>query len=205
MRPRGALGVRAARPPRLGQEWTPAMMPAAPAPASRLTVFDSVDRLGMWSLPGRASPLCGKVEYDPGRPPRLRVMEYADAVASFQMRPDRAQARIQSIRGVLETGEHVLLDDCFEHAKQTRTVQRRAGAAPGGGEIPAGTTSVASTTHIARQTYVSNAPVPDRPLFARMSVSYTSLFTWLNDYSLDGSAQNSCSPRFLNWPAPRGT
>ena len=161
------------------------MMPAAPAPASRLTVFDSVDRLGMWSIPGCALPLCGKVEYDPGRPPRLRVMEYADAIASFQKRPDRAQARIQSIRGVLETGEHVLLDDCFEHAKQTRIVRRRAGAAPGGGEIPAGTTSVANTTYIARQMYVSNAPVPDRPRFARMSVSYTSLFTWLNNYSLD--------------------
>ena len=184
MRPRGALGVRAARPSRPGPEWTPAMMPAAPAPASRLTVFDSVDRLGMWSLPGCASPLCGKVEYDPGHPPRLRVMEHADAAASFQKWLEGSRARIQSIRGVLETGEHVLLDDCFEHAKQIRTVQRQAGAAPGGEEIPAGTTSVANTTYIA-QMYVSKAPVPDRPMFARMSVSYTSLFTWLNDYALD--------------------
>ena len=160
------------------------MMPAAPAPASKLTVFDSVDRLGMWSIPGYASPLCGKVEYDPGHPPRLHVLEHADAAAPFQKWPDRAQARVQSIRGVLETGEHVLLDDCFELAKQTRTVQRQAGVAPGGEEIPASTTSVANTTHIARQMYVSNAPVPDRPRFARMSVSYTSLFTWLNDYSI---------------------
>ena len=179
------------------------MMPAAPAPASRLTVFDSVDRLGMWSLPGRASPLCGKVEYDPGRPARPRVMDHADAAASFQKRPDRAQARVQSIRGVLEAGDHVLLDDCFEHARQIRTVQRQAGAAPGGEEIPAGATSVANTTYIARQMYVSKAPVPDRPWFARMSVSYTSLFTWLNDYALDTKLNEDMSATITFAPPRR--
>lgn len=160
------------------------MMPASPPHASKLTVFDSVDRLGMWSLPGCTSPLCGKVEYDPDRKARLRVIEYADVTASLQMGLDGSQVRIQSIRGVLDTGEHVLLDECFEHAKQIYTVQRQASAAPGDDEIPASTTSVANTTYIAKQMYVSKAPVPDRPKFARISVSYTSLFTWLNDYSI---------------------
>ena len=161
------------------------MTPAGPTPASKLTVFDSVDRLGMWYLPGRASPLCGKVVYDPDHLARLRVMEPANMIDSLQKGLDRAQARVPSIRGVLETGEHVLLDDCFEHAKNVHLVQRKAGASPGGAEIPAGSTTVASTTYTARRMYVSNAPVPDRPKFARLSVSYTSLFTWLNDYSLD--------------------
>ena len=161
------------------------MMPTAPAPASKLTVFDSVDRLGMWSLPGRASPLCGKVEYDPDRPARLRVMEIAGAMTLFQKGLDGSQEKLPLVRGVLETGEHVLLDECIELAKKTLVVQRKAGAAPGGADIPASSTAVANTTYMARQMYVSNAPVPDRPLFARMSVSYTSLFTWLNDYALD--------------------
>ena len=160
------------------------MMPAGPTPASKLTVFDSVDRLGMWSLPGRASPLCGKVEYDQDDGARLRVMEHAGAIALLQKGLDGTQERLPAIRGVLETGEHVLLDECSELAKNIYTVQEKAGAAPGGEEIPAGTTSVANTTYMARQMYMSRAPVPDRPKFARMSVSYTSLFTWLNDYSI---------------------
>lgn len=160
------------------------MMPTSPTHASKLTVFDNVDRLGMWFLPGCTSPLCGKVKYDPDRKASLHVMEHADVIASLQMGLDGTQAKVQSIRGVLDTGEHVLLDECFEHAKQIYTVQRQASAAPGGEEIPAGTTSVTNTTYIAKQMYVSKAPVPDRPKFTRISVSYTSLFTWLNDYSI---------------------
>lgn len=162
------------------------MTTAGPTPASKLTVFDSVDRLGMWSLPGSASPLCGKVEYDPGRRPlRLRVMEIAGATTLMQKGLDGSQEKLPLVRGVLETGEHVLLDDCIELAKKTLVIQGKTGAAHGGADIPAGSTAVANTTYMARQMYVSNAPVPDRPKFARMSVSYTSLFTWLNDYALD--------------------
>lgn len=156
-----------------------------PPPASKLSVFDSFDRLGVWSFPDHAPPMCGKMEYDPSRRVRLSVMGLANPITSLQEALGGAPRKIPAIRGVLETGEHVLLDECFMHDELVHTRQREAGTTPDGAEIQGGSTSVARSTYTARQTYVSNQPVPDSPKFSRVTVSYTSLFTWLNNYSIN--------------------
>ncbi len=42
--------------------------------------------------------------------------------------------------------------------------------------------------------YVSKAPVPDRPASAMVSVSYTSLFTWLNNYAINTNINKESAP-----------
>lgn len=155
----------------------------APTLVSERSVFDAVDLIGMWELPGRDGLLSGRISYAKNDI-MLTVMEPADVITAFQKMSDPTLEKLASIRGVIETGEYVFLDRCFGFSSQFIMNQSEPRLDHLGNKILGGVSTIKKTTYVAKAMYVSKAAIPSRPTSTTLSVSYTSLFTWLNDYAI---------------------
>ena len=159
------------------------MTSSAPSPVSEGSVIDDYDLIGVWKLPGLDGLQSGRLSYAKNNT-TLTVIELSNVEALFQQMSNRTPETVTSIHGVVETGEHVLLDGCLSVGSQFIMNQSEPGLDQEGNKIPGGATTVRRVMYRAKAMYVSKAPVPRRPTSTRVSVSYTSLFTWLNDYGI---------------------
>lgn len=159
------------------------MTQPAPSPVSEGSVLDDYDLIGVWDLPGLNGLQSGRLSYSKKKT-TLTVIELSNAEALFRQMSNRTPETMAVIRGVVETGEHVLLDGCLGVNSQFIMNQSEPGLDQEGNKIPGGSTTVRRATYRAKAMYVSKAPVPRRPTSTTVSVSYTSLFTWLNDYGI---------------------
>ena len=98
----------------------------------------------------------------------------------------------------------MLLDRCFGFKSQFMMNQSEPWADHEGNKIPGGVSTVRRATYRAKAMYVSKAPVPDRPASAMVSVSYTSLFTWLNNYAINTNINKESAPITFVTPRRRG-
>lgn len=160
------------------------MIDATPAPVSEGSVLAAFDLIGVWALPGSSALHSGRLSYDKNDI-ILTIMELANIETAFQKMSDRASEKVDTICGVIETGEHVLLDRCFGFKSQFIMNQSEPWVDHEGNKIPGGVSAIRRTTYRAKAMYVSKVPIPSRPASAMVSVSYTSLFTWLNNYAIN--------------------
>ena len=140
---------------------------------AEMSIQDSFEKTGMWRLSGSASMVCGKIMYDRTHGIRLQIILFLDDTNSLDMmnlfhKPDPDLRQIQYIRGILETGESVLLDKCkVINLHQTRTITKL-------------------TYRVLRMFVGSNMPCDDLK-FDKMLVRYTSLYTWLAPNTIDST------------------
>lgn len=159
------------------------MTSSSPAPVSKRSVFDAFDLIGMWELPGRDGLQSGRISCAKNDIV-LTVMAPADVITAFQKMSDSTLETLTGIRGIIETGEYVFLDKCVGFNSQFIMNLSEPRPDHVGNKIPGGASAIRKTTYRAKAMYVSKAPVPSRPTSTTLSVSYTSLFTWLNDYAI---------------------
>lgn len=178
------------------------MIDATPAPVSEGSVLAAFDLIGVWALPGSGALHSGRLSYDKNDI-ILTIMELANVETAFQKMTDPASETADTIRGVIETGEHVLLDRCFGFKSQFIMNHSEPWPDHEGNKVPGGVTTIRRTTYRAKAMYVSKAPVPDRPTSARVSVSYTSLFTWMNNYAINTNIGMDSTTITFAPPRPR--
>ena len=158
--------------------------PPPPTLVSKVPVFGTFDLIGIWETPGSNDLQSGRLSYSKNNI-MLTVMAPADAITAFQKMADPTLETVAAIRGVVETGEHVFLDKCVGFNSQFIMNQSEPRHDHVGNKIPGGTSTIRKTTYRAKAMYASKAPIPSRPLSTKLSVSYTSLFTWLNNYAIN--------------------
>ena len=178
------------------------MISPSPAPASKVPVFGTFDLIGIWEVPGSDSLQSGRLSYAKNDI-ILTVMAPTNAIAALQKMSDPTLETVDAIRGVIETGEHVFLDKCFGFYSQFIMNQSSPRPDHLGNKIPGGVSTIKKTTYRAKAMYVSNAPIPRRPLSTTLSVSYTSLFTWLNNYTIDTDIGEKSTTITFVPPKPR--
>ena len=81
-------------------------------------------------------------------------------------------------RGIIETGEHVLLGECAQSGKSFSALAG-TGDARAAGSRAEGAPCVMTARYRAMSMYASRAPLPDDPVSVDMDVAYTSLSSWL--------------------------
>lgn len=155
----------------------------APAPVSEGSVLDAYDLIGVWDLPGLVGLQSGRLSYTKNNT-TLTVVEISNAEAVLRQMSDQALETAAGIRGVVETGEHVLLDECLGIGSKFILNHSEPWTDQGGDKTPGGATTVRRVTYRAKAMYVSRSPVPRRPTSTTVSVSYTGLFAWMNDYGV---------------------
>lgn len=163
------------------------MIEPIPGLASEVPIMGTFDRFGLWEVPGMGGLHSGKLVCGKNNKV-LYAMAPADLMDGLEKGLDPALETVAVIRGVIETGEHVLLDRCANVGRRLTSYYSEPRADREGSEMPGGTSSIAAKTYMARSMYVSRAPVPRRPASTRASVSYTGLFTWLNHRSIVAKA-----------------
>ena len=159
------------------------MTSSAPAPVSEGSVWNAFDLIGAWELPGLNGQHSGRLSYSKNNI-TLTTIESSNVEAAFQKMSCQVPETIASMRGVIETGEYVLLDGCLSAGSKFIMNQSKSRMGQEGNKIPGGVTTIKREVYRAKAMYVSKAPVSNRPMSTTISVSYTNLFTWLNDYAI---------------------
>ena len=178
------------------------MIRPPPTPASKEPIMGTLDMIGVWDVPGLAGRQTGRLACDKNRK-TLTVMAFVDTATALEKGFDPTLETVPAIRGVIETGEHVLLDECAAIGREFATHTSEPRTDHDGGKTPGVASSIMRATYRAKSMYVSRAPLTERPKSSRISVSYTSLFTWLNHYSIDADIGEERATFTFVPPKPR--
>ena len=185
-------------------------MDGSGAPLSGMSALDRFERIGSWSVPGFRRRQCGVVSHDRNGT-ELRVVCIPEEGEDVEYHTGGAGRRAATIRGIVETGEHVVLDECVERRAvmvpitfpgerwQGGFIQHpspppgeeceQAGAGGGAAAEEESPSIMIKSWYAARRMYASEAPIPDRPEFSSMWASFTSLYTWLDDCVIDADLE----------------
>lgn len=162
------------------------------APLSGMSVLDSFEKIGSWEVPGFRHRQCGVVSHDRNET-ALRVVCIPEEGDDIKAHVDRSWYCVATIRGIAETGEHVVLDECFEHKAITIPItapgghrQAWTGSGEEGEEVKKGSPSIIiKSEYTVKRMYASEAPIPDKPTFSSMKASFTDLYSWLDHHTID--------------------
>ena len=158
------------------------MSRTAPDAVSKMSIFDDFECIGQWDVPALGSGLCGRLIHDKNGI-SLEVMsvpEKRDALLRLALgTEDGSPCTAPYIRGVTETGEHVVLGKCAESSRELRSFDTGPNDAPAASPGIKDAPGVVTARYGALSMHASRAPLPDSPSFEHMSVTYTSLSQWL--------------------------
>lgn len=161
-----------------------------------MSIFDDFDRTGQWTVPPLGNNLCGKLVRDKDGT-SLHVM-HVPQTRDFTRQAmhgmaDRSLHTLPSIRGIMETGEHVILNKCVESHRRFTAFDTSPNTPDPNPEEK--TPGVITARYDASSMYVSKTPLSDSPAFTNMLATYTSLLSWLgqNQARLESGPNSSLS------------
>ena len=156
-------------------------------------VMDNFERIGMWNFPDFKCTVAGLIKYHKGQNITLDLIfshdntEHVDILKKINPRnhvqgSTNTIPKIDHIRGILESGEHVLLDDCMlvnqYYVNQVSRTSYRVSRMISGNVMP-------------------NNNVEGN----RISIPYTSLYTWLLPETIDQYEDlKNCTTSFTHTP-----
>ena len=157
---------------------------------NNMHILDTFERLGMWSLDNIENPLAGRIKYNKGQTITLHLMlsiadtnqkDVVDKLLKASLSSPHADlSKLQYIHGVLESGERVLLNNC--HVAKFSTANRALNVFYEASYMLTG--DVDPNTNMEGEA---------------ISISYTSLYTWLWPQSLSNVIENYAADREMSF------
>lgn len=163
----------------------------------KMSIFEDFECLGQWDVPELGNGLCGRLIHDKNGISLdvMRVPDSRDALDPLMFgRADGSVRTAPYIRGIAETGEHVVLGRCAESRRNFSAIAAGSNDGSTAASVTRDAPGIVVARYSALSMHASRVPLPDSPPFNHMSVTYTSLSRWLGPSRADAHPVDGTSP-----------